>query len=387
MQEVSRRDFVKLIGSAAAALLLGRSVVAAGTFSASPFEFLVVGDSLVWGQGLEEKDKFYSLTADWLRREFFGGQREVNLKVKAHSGATFRLAPEDAAAFKRAGRDETHYYKGEVNVAFPSMWKQVETTAAEYKSAGVTDGADLVMLTGGITDVTVEKVLDPYGNNAELPELIEKHCRDGMFEFLEHVADHNPKALIAVIGYFPMISEKSRGSRVFNAWLVTLGFPSIIRHVANNPLVRRLFFQKLRKKAIKRSQIWLAESNRNLRLAVAKLNKKLKTQRAVFISSPLTADNAAEAPNTLLFRMRKSGPVEDPLYTQRNADCKSALAELKKATGINRSIKRCSIAAVGHPDPAGARAYAEAIKTTLGPLVRENGAKTLFPTHRQAAIL
>jgi lysophospholipase L1-like esterase len=366
----SRRDFLKWLGASAAAVFTGRLVPRSAFAQGRAFEMLVVGDSLVWGQGLQEPQKFYSLTADWLRSEVFGARRVVNVKVKAHSGATFKFDPKAAQDYRKAGRDEAHSYPGEVNVAFPSMFKQVESAAAEYRAEGIQGGADLVMITGGITDITVEKVLDPYDDPAKLTPLIEKYCRDGMTELLEHVAAHNPDARIAVVGYFPMISSHSSSSRVFSAWLYTLGVPKFIRVIANNPLFRRLFFQKLRKRAIARSKLWMTESDKNLQAAVDRVNTKLGGSRAIFIKGPLTEEHAAEAPNTKLFRMKKNGSVEDPVYAERKSACKTSLTDLKKTTGIDWSIKRCTMAAVGHPDPAGARAYADAIKQALSGIFR-----------------
>lgn len=248
MRNVSRRDFLKLFGSATATLLLGRHTVFAGPLSAEPFEFLVVGDSLVWGQGLEEKDKFYSLTAEWLRNDIFNRQREVNLKVKAHSGSTLTFHADEAEKYKRVGRDETYYYKPEVNVAFPSIWKQIDVAADEYGAAGRA-GADLIMLTGGITDITVSTVLDPFGDNAKLPPLIEKYCRDDMFKVLEHAARHNANALIAVVGYFPMLSPKTPTSKLFNNWLESMSFPRFLKPLANNPIIRPLFLNGYERRA------------------------------------------------------------------------------------------------------------------------------------------
>lgn len=330
-----------------------------------PFRMLVVGDSHVWGQGLEEKDKFYTHTAEWLRREAFGKPRVVDLKVKAHSGATIRFDPKQEEQLRRAGRDESQGYTGEMNVAFPSMWKQLEIADAEYRAAGAAAGADLIMITACITDITVEGVLDPRQDPAKLPPMIREVCGDKVRELVRHAAELNPNALIAVVGYFPIISEHSSSSRIFNGYLVSKNIPRAIRWMVNNALVRKLAFGKLRRRAIERSKIWFDESNRSLQAAVDAANAGLSEPRAVFIRSPFTEENAAEAPRTLLFRMRKSGKVEDPLFERRKADCRIHLTELKRSTGIDVNPGRCSIAAVGHPDPAGARAYADAIIDAL----------------------
>src|SRR5688572_11936756 len=190
--------------------------------SVKPFELLVVGDSLIWGQGLEEKDKIYTHVANWLRDGGLNGARRVEVKVKAHSGSTLKFHADEAAAYRKAGRDETFYYKPEVNVSFPSTWKQLEVATAEYKAAGKA-GADLIILSGCITDITVAKVLDPKGDDELLRQLAKKYCRDDMLDLLEHAVRLHPGTAIAVVGYFPMISPKSDGVRLFNGWLEARG--------------------------------------------------------------------------------------------------------------------------------------------------------------------
>ena len=369
MNTETRRDFLKRLGSVSALLIASRSgLTALAADETRPFEFLVIGDSVIWGQGLEEKDKFYTLTAEWLRNGAFGKPREVNLKVKAHSGATLKFHPDAAEKYKKICRDETYPIKPEVNVGFPSSWKQVEVAADEYRSAG-RGGADLIMICGGITDITTARVFDPKGNDDTLRSEIKRFCRDDMFDVLEHAVEKHPNAKLAVIGYFPAVTSKSSSGKILNDWQEALGFPRALKAFVNNPLGRPLFFNKSRARAIQRSTIWYEESNRNLREAVEQINAKYGPRRAVFIWSPLTEDNAVEAPNTLLFRMGKGGVVTDPLALERIKDCRQTLPELKRTADIDYPIRLCEIAAVGHPNPEGSRAYAEAIKTALATLV------------------
>ncbi len=366
---VNRRDFLKALGAACLSAALADRGLMAQVGPVPPYELLVIGDSLVWGQGLPEKDKFYSLTADWLRSEIFAGKRDVNLTVKAHSGATIRFDPKEASKYRAAGKDESFHYTGEVNVSTPSMLKQVETASAEYKERGRLRGADMVMLTAGITDIAVEGVLDPFGDINKLKLFIAEVCRGRVGSLLENISVNNPDALIAVVGYYPILSERSSSSKVFNAWLETLNVPSFFQGLLNNPVMRPIVFGKLLKKAIKRSRLWVSESDLNFRAAVGDHNAKVGRQQAIFIKAPLTEENVVESPNTMLFRMRKDGTVEDPLYAQRKTECKLALDELKRTTGVKYSPKRCSYAAVGHPDQSGSRLYAEAITRELRPFV------------------
>jgi hypothetical protein len=89
MKDFSRRQFLKHIGAAAGWLLTSRGVLSLPVFSddSQPFEMLVIGDSMISAQGLQEKNKFYHLVKEWLQQEVFGTSRQVNLKVKAHSGS------------------------------------------------------------------------------------------------------------------------------------------------------------------------------------------------------------------------------------------------------------------------------------------------------------
>ena len=191
-----------------------------------------------------------------------------------------------------------------------------------------------------------------------------------MFDVLVHATEIHPKSMIAVVGYFPMLSDKTPGDKLFNSWLESMGFPRVLKPFANNGIVRPILFERLRKKAITRSRIWFEESNKSISAAVDKLNAKYTKPRAVFIRSPITDDTCFETQNSMLFSLGKKGAAADPLYRTRSVDCDRDLPELKRSTGIVYPVHLCEIASVGHPNIAGARAYADAIKTALAPMIR-----------------
>ena len=372
MNVESRRNFLKGLGTISALFVASRSgMTSFAADEAVPFEYLIVGDSLIWGQGLEEKDKFYTHIAEWLRSEAFGNRREVNLKIKAHSGSTLKFHPDEAEKYKKNGCDETYYHKPEVNVGFPSCWKQIEVAADEYREAGKS-GADLIMICSGITDITTSRVYDPKGDDDALRAEIKLYCFDDMYDVLDHAAAKNPNAVIAVIGYYQAISSKTSSAKILNAWLEALSFPRPLKIFANNPIVRPMYFNKLKERAVVRARIWRDESTRNFKDAVEKLNQKYGSQRAIMVESPLTEDDAAEAPKTKLFRMGKGGVTKDAMARERIKDCNDSLPVLKRTTGIEYPVRLCEIAAVGHPDPSGARAYAEAIKNALKPMLNRS---------------
>ena len=367
-EKISRRDFLKSLAAVGVFATVGRALPFQN--AADAFEFLVVGDSLIFGQGLLEKDKIYTHVAEWLRST----GRTVNVKMKAHSGSTLKFHADEAEAYRKAGRDETYYYKPEVNVSFPSTWKQIEVAATEYKTEGKT-GADLIVLSGSITDITVAKVLDPKGDDELLKRQVKQYSHDDMLELLKHAARLHPETVIAVIGYFPMVSPKSNGKRLFNSWLEAQNTPRFKKWLMNNPIMRPLFFQKVGDKAIHRARLYLELSNMHLQAAVDDFNKGFDRPRAVFVKTPFTEDNAVEAPDTLVFRMLKDGIPEDPVFLERKADCNAALTELKRSTGLDYPIRFCEVAGVGHPNPQGARKYADAVIAALPPLLARTPAR------------
>jgi hypothetical protein len=93
MRRIDRRTFLgrAALAAAAAPLLAGLRPLApalawAGPAQERPFEMLVLGDSVMWGQGLREEEKFYTKVKEALEREIVC--RRVNLRVLAHSEAT-----------------------------------------------------------------------------------------------------------------------------------------------------------------------------------------------------------------------------------------------------------------------------------------------------------
>ena len=137
----SRRRFLKQIGAAAAFVFTSQAVL---SFPRSwfvggieDFEMLVIGDSLVGGQGLKEEYKFYTLTKNWLETEFFKGNRKVSLKIKAHSGSKIYLADDEIKAMGEAEKDLDEFYHPEINFSFPSMKTQIDVAKKEYGAEGI----------------------------------------------------------------------------------------------------------------------------------------------------------------------------------------------------------------------------------------------------------
>src|SRR5882762_3721820 len=67
--------------------------------AAPPLHMLVVGDSIMWGQGLREEEKFTSRVKCWLQEKV---NREVKVHVEAHSGAVISAASAAKLSFATA---------------------------------------------------------------------------------------------------------------------------------------------------------------------------------------------------------------------------------------------------------------------------------------------
>jgi lysophospholipase L1-like esterase len=358
MSGFSRREFIQKICGSVAALFVANRAVFSLDETDKKFEILVIGDSLIFGQGLKEENKTYSIVKTWLQSEL---KREVKLNIKAHSGARISLHEEDLNGLKRGGKDDSTYYNLEVPLSFPSIESQIKLAEKDYEKP---QNLDLIMLTGGITDLEVADILNGKGNDAKLKADIVKYCRDSMFSLLAQSANAFPNAKIIVVGYYPPISNKSKGSKVFNAMLELYKIPRPLKPFVNNVLTRQ-FLKGLKKRAIKRSQIWFEDSNREFQNAVAKLNEKFDKPRAFFVKSPIDEETCYGTKNTLLWEMGKKGKTNDEIYDARKIGCIAALDEITKTTKLKYPRRFCELSGLGHPNIEGSKAYAEAIKEKL----------------------
>lgn len=362
MSTYSRRQFLKYMGAASTALLVGRTGLPASAHSdTKPFEMLVLGDSIASGHGLKEENKFYTLTKQWIEREMSGA---VNIKVKAHSGTTLSLHADVAEALDRAEIDETSSFNPEINVDYPTVEKQIDIAAAEYKNAG---DVDLILLSGGINDITTTVILDPFGDDEKLRCDIAKYCREQMTGLLRRAGEKFPRATIVLLGYFPLVSPKTSSGSFFDAYLDVLDVPRPLKPVANNLLAKQ-FFKVFQRRSARRSRIWVTESNRCFREAAEELNSSPGATRAVFIESPIKEETCFGTRNPLVFGMGKKRRSEDETYDSRFVECQNVAPVLKKIKDLKYSVHFCRISGLAHPNAAGAKAYADTIISTLGTL-------------------
>ncbi len=359
----TRREFLKGLGAFGSIGLLGgfQNVLAAPP---DVFEMLVVGDSLIAGQGLPEKDKFTLLTAEWLENTYFEGKRKVNLTNLSHSGARLFLQPDEIEALNDAEKDVEEFHHPEVNFSFPSSKSQVDVAFKEYRKAGKSpDDVRLVLMSGGITDLNASFVVNGFLKYRPLREKIEKHCNETMFQFLKYASSVFPNALFTVVGYFPIASNKSDTHQIYNAVLELYEFPGPTKPILNN-LVTKQFFKVLHARLTKRSRIWFEESNAALQTAIKRVNEHTGKKTAIFVDSPIPEKRSFATKDSLLFGMGKKGRSEDSMYDVRQVECPKAIEQVK-AVNLKFKQRFCELSALGHPNPEGSRLYAEAIQQKL----------------------
>ena len=370
MEDFSRRRFIKSLAACGAILFASRRGLSLPDLNSRDesevFEMLVVGDSHISGQGLAEKNKFYSLVKEWLQEEVFGTAQRVNLTVKAHSGARIELHADELENMRKAGDDINKFYPREANLSSPSISAQVDVARREYARP---ERVDLVMLTGGITDVLVANTVNPFVKEEKVRALIHKYCNEAMGGLLEKTTAAFPNAVIVVIGYFPIISTRSEINKIARYLFKAIKFPHPLQFALTNGLSRQ-FLKILRRKMARRSRLWVAESNRATRAAIARVNARFNRQRIIFVESPITEENCFGTKNSLLWETDKDNFPSDERYAERKQMCSEVFEEIKFDHYGKLSVRLCELAAIGHPNVEGAKAFAGAVKQKLEPIFR-----------------
>jgi lysophospholipase L1-like esterase len=139
--------------------------------STPEYKIVVFGDSIAWGQGLAEHEKYHTIVANSISQRL---SVEPKKKIFAHSGATINydsLTEDDMRYLQNCGERVLH---GEIPTSFPTITKQVADFPEEEAKT-----VDLVLLTGGINDVGVHNImfnLSPLSQEEEIKKRTSKSC-------------------------------------------------------------------------------------------------------------------------------------------------------------------------------------------------------------------
>jgi len=300
------------------------------TFSGPPI-MLSMGDSVIWGQGLQEWNKFDSLVCDQLRyRPEYTGLTLVRL---AHSGAIIG-----------ADRDQTgRAAPGEVPWSFPTVIQQFES----YD--GDPDAVRVVLLNGGINDVSLQVIANPLTTPGDLSDLIQQYCGKGMVALLQSVAARfsNPACRIIVTGYYQILSAASSFAPTV-AYLELLGITE-----ASTLLGTATGFSDL----VALSHLFWQGSDTALSNAVDEVNPRFGN-RITFVRSGFTEENSLFQDSSLLWVFSGTPPFVDAADDFR--DFRAQVCSNFYPDGSVDCLE-CRFASVGHPTAGGAIKYYEQI--------------------------
>jgi len=348
-----------------------------------PLQMLVIGDSIMWGQGLREDEKFSSRVKCWLQEKT---EREVKVHIEAHSGAIISGSAAAQPAFTSIN--------GEVNMTSPTINDQLDHALQFYKQSQSSPA--LILMDGCINDVGVKNLLAASTPLADLREQARLNCGEKMQRLLVRVRDGFPKAQVIVTGYYPIVSQQTAD----NAFLRLL-----VKKLNNQrPEARKMSDKEMRARLVAISDEWYKASTANLLDAVRKTNNVTNSDspNVLFAEIQFGPEHVFAAPETLLWTFlfastKASGFAKIVVLLSfgtaaykandhvRESRIKSCEETFKKAKDIKETKKEkedredlfliCRYASLGHPNHMGALMYTEAIKGQLLQLIDKAGWK------------
>ncbi|HRX85057.1 MAG TPA: SGNH/GDSL hydrolase family protein [Phycisphaerae bacterium] len=312
------------------------------TLARAFYYMAVLGDSAMWGNGLEVKDKFSTRVARQIGQEL---NVHVVRNVRALSGATIRTHDADGLCRLRCG-------DGEV----PEIFTSITTQANSLERPEL---YDLVLLDGCGNDVQIERILAPTDNTELLTDLSGEFCFGEMANLLIRVRAYAPQAPIVVTGYFPFVSEDSDLSQI-GTWAVAnginLGGEEELTKTLRNFVVNAAVFQ--------------TQSAVDLQAAVTLVNGLDSNGPPIaYVDPEYGPQNATFASEAWMWGLTRNVPLatqlginldlfpEDPLLDERVKRC--------TLPSVAPNLLACIYGALGHPNVAGAKAYTRHIVAAL----------------------
>ena len=350
-----------------------------------PLQMLVLGDSIMWGQGLRDEEKFSSRVKCWLQEKI---NREVKVHVEAHSGAVIAAAPGAKLNFATAN--------GEVNLPTPTINEQLDNAIQFYKQDRSSPA--LIFLNGCINDVGVKNLLAASTQLDDIRARASKSCGEDMYGLLQRVRKNFSQSYVLVTSYYPIVSTQTDD----NAFLRLL-----VKKLNNQkPEARQMSDKEMRARLIAISDEWYKTSTASLVAAIAKANENSASDssapKMMFVEIQFGPEHVFAAPDTLLWNFMFASTnltgftraivllsfgtaaykTNDHVRESRIRSCEETF---KKPQGIKEDKDQknsrqdlfliCRYASLGHPNQMGALIYTEAIKAQLEQLIDKAGWK------------
>ncbi|CZF86356.1 hypothetical protein [Grimontia marina] len=189
----------------------------------------VIGDSVMWGQGIPRHQTYANQLVAWLSRELGIGasindmHQPVTGDYKAHSGAIIGKKNEH----HRRPAFDTHLpqptFFGELPAAYPTITKQLTELQRP-------EDIDLLLVNGIANDVGL---LSPVRDFEKAISSLEQRVSERLIPFLTKTRSQCPNALILYTGYFPAVSPHSNFKSIEQFTDVMHSSGSMMRQILN----------------------------------------------------------------------------------------------------------------------------------------------------------
>ena len=369
-REFLRRAGAVTLGGAALGLLPRRATAVSCRAplkrgNPSQINVVAIGDSIMWGQGLAEPQKFSFRARDWLADRM---GVPATLSVFARSGAIIGAGP--------SGDEPNCFVAGELPDSNPTVWLQANVAAGNPQRSGCilptrpavpALDVDLVLVDGGINDIEVTKILDPTAPS--MATLVNQFCETRMDWLLTNLPALFPNAKFVVTGYFPIVSTQSDLKEI-GILLAALGLVAgtIVGNSVGGPLgaatgatdgaiLGAAATPVLRDALASRSATFHSLVSAALQRSVDRANARVKRNDFAFAEPGFGPANSYAAPDTWLFKVAE----EDPARAGRVPACRAAYGTLT----LDPERMKCWNASMGHPTPRGAEAYFASVTRAL----------------------
>jgi hypothetical protein len=308
-----------------------------------PLSLVVFGTSILWGQGLEDRDKTHNVLARMLENHM--PERVINTYLIAHSGAS--------TGYKRDGTVDTRQLPrihGEVPTLYPTILQQIDSFGAVGDSQIDPASVDIILLDAGVNDVHVTQILDPLTSPKEIAYLVDLYCYQHMLLLLKTLTQKFSRAKVFILGYYEILTEHSEDGYLHRI-LKGLG------KVADTPLMDHLltlFNGLLKRRLLKNCDVFASRSLASFQQAAQEVNSGLSTPCIYVVPSVIDAHHAAFTSDPWVFGIKDDLSPEDAMAQVRSVECECA--------GPTRTeVFFCKIASAGHPNREGAQAHARAL--------------------------
>ena len=293
------------------------------------YRILVFGDSVAWGCGLGDSEKFSTLVMNEVTNRN-GGGIGVYKTVAAHTGAII------GNGNSGSGPEQD----GEVPRSFPTILQQV----SKWESIPDAKDVDLVLVDGGINDVKIEHILNIF-DPTDIAGATEQHCHQDMKSLLSAIAGAFSTARVVVTGYFPILSDQSdqtEGKKFMSVVIMIFGM-SILPPL--NPAEWKTLSD--------RCSLFNSAAKGALAKAVSETNSSLGGPPRIFFADPdFGPANAVFASDACLFGVNGDLSPQDGMAGPRAKSCEAQAKD---------ELNYCKHASLGHPNAKGALKYAQAI--------------------------